>query len=226
MGMQLHKNRIVGVLLVLQAVVYITFLVADCFFAGLGLFSTFTKYLGILLCLAIAMLLRRGAWSKRDSVLLISALFFTSIADLFLLLLNRPITGLLFFCVVHLVYIRRYRPRLFYPAAAAALAVMVGCLAAGRLVPGFPIAQVMACLYCVLIATVTVCGFLSPLPRTNRRLVNTGMVLFLLCDVHVALFNVLDASNPYFPFAAFFMWFFYLPSQVALALSGYCYEVS
>ncbi len=226
MGMQLHKNRIVGVLLVLQAVVYISFLVADCFFSGLGLFSAFTKYLGILLCLAIAALSYRDTWNKKDSALLIAALFFTCIADLFLLLLNRPITGLLFFCVVHLVYIRRYRPRLFYPAAAAALAVMAGCLAAGRLVPGFPIAQVMACLYGVLILTVTVCGFLSPLPRTNRRLVNTGMALFLLCDVHVALFNTLDASNPYFPFAAFFMWFFYLPSQVALALSGYGFEGS
>ncbi len=221
-----RRNRPVCILLALQAVVYLSFLVADCFFAGLGLFSTLTKYVGILLCFAMAMLLHRGAWNRRDSVLLISALFFTCIADLFLLLLSRPITGLFFFCVVHVVYIRRYRPRLFYPAAAAALAVMAGCLAAGRLVPGFPIAQVMACLYGVLIATVTVCGFRSPLPRTNRRLVNTGMVLFLLCDVHVALFNVLDASNPYFPFAAFFMWFFYLPSQVALALSGYCYEGS
>jgi len=54
-----------------------------------------------------------------------------------------------------------------------------------------------------------------------------GMVLFLLCDINVLLFNISDFvaidsalfSNVY-AFAAIAMWMFYLPAQVGIAISG------
>lgn len=221
---RLVQNRPVCVTLVLLAAVYLSFLTVDLFFVGLCLLSISLKYLGILLCLATAILLHHSAWNRRDSALLLSALLFTCVADLFLLVLNWPVPGLLAFCAAHLFYIRRYRPALFYPAAAAALLVILGCLATEHWIPGFPVKSVLACLYGTLLLTVAVCGFLSSLPRINRRLVSAGMVLFLLCDIHVALFNTLAAGSAYYPFASFFMWFFYLPAQVLLALSAYNYE--
>ena len=223
---RLLKNHLVCVLLALLAAIYLSFLTADLFFAGLGHFSVLMKYLSILLCLATALVLNRGPWNKRDSALLISALSLTCISDLFLLLLNRTVPGLLTFCIVHLVYIRRYRASAFLPTAAIVALALAGCLTAEFLIGGFPIKYVLSGLYGVLLLSVTIFGFTAPLPRVNRQLVNIGMVLFLLCDIHVALFNILAASDPYYPFASFFMWLFYLPAQVSLALSGYSYTES
>ncbi len=220
---RLIENRSACVLLVLLAAAYLSYLAADLFFSGFGRFSVSLKYLSILLCLVTAILLNRGAGNKRDSALLLSALFLTCIADLFLLLLNQPVPGLLVFCIVHLIYIRRYRPSAFFPAAAIVALVMAGCLAAEFLIGGFPLKYALSCLYGALILAVTIFGFTAPLPRVNRHLVNLGMALFLLCDIHVALFNILAPNNPYYLFASFFMWFFYLPAQASLALSGYNY---
>lgn len=220
---RLIKNRMSCVLLVLLAAAYLSYLAADLFFVGFGRFSILLKYLSVLLCLVTALHLNRGAWNKRDSALLISTLFLTCFADLFLLLLNLPVPGLLVFCIVHIIYIRRYRPAAFKPATSIVALVMAGCLAAEFLIGGFPLEYVLSCLYGALILTVTIFGFTAPLPRVNRHLVKVGMALFLLCDIHVALFNILAASDPYYPFASFFMWFFYLPAQVLLAFSGYTY---
>lgn len=217
----LLQHRRVRALVALQAADYLCFLLADLLFAGAGVFSVVLKYIAILLCVAMAISLHRLSWNRRDSALLIAALSLTCIADLFLLILGRPVPGLLAFCAVHVVYIRRYRPALFPPAAIIVLLLAPASLAAGVLIPGFPAQTVLAGLYGLLILTVTVCSFWALLPRPNRRLVCIGMVLFLLCDIHVALFNSLSMGNPYFPFAAFLMWFFYLPAQILLACSSF-----
>lgn len=219
----LLQNRPACAALALLAAVYLAFLAMDLFLPGMGLLSSLLKYAGILLCLITALLLHRSAWNRRDSALLVSALSLTAAADLFLLLLNRPIPGLLVFCAVHLIYIRRYRPALFFPAAAVVLVAASGCLAAALPVPGFPAEIALAGLYGALLLTVAVCSACSALPRVNRRLAVAGMALFLLCDIHVALFNMLSAGSFYYPFASLLMWFFYLPAQGLLAVSGYDY---
>lgn len=220
---RLIKNRPVCILLMMLAAVYLSFITVDLFFAGLGQLSTFMKYWGVLLCLAIAMFLNSGAWDKRDSALLVVTLFLTCLSDLFLLVLERAVPGLVIFCIVHLMYIRRYKPTFFKPAAAIVVFATAGCLMAEILIDGFPIIVILGCLYGVLIVAVTMFALAAPLPQVNRRLVTVGMTLFLLCDIHVALFNTLAASNSYYPLASFFMWLFYLPAQVLLALSGYNY---
>jgi hypothetical protein len=222
---ELIKNRLACALLALLAAVYLAFLSIDLFVPSLAPWSSYLKYLGILLCLATAASLHRQAWSREDSRLLLAALALTCGADLFLLLWNRPVPGLLVFFLVHLVYIRRYQAAIFLPAAIATLTVVAGIMATGLLIPGFPLPQALAAVYGALILTVTVCGIRCALPLPNRRLVVAGMALFLLCDIHVALFNALPQGNPYFPAAAVLMWFFYLPAQALLALSGFNFKV-
>jgi hypothetical protein len=222
---QLLNNRPVCMLLVLQAFLYISFLAVDLFFPRWSILSGYMKYAGILLCVLIALLLHRRSWNRKDSTLLISALGFTAAADLFLLLLYLPVPGLLAFFAVHLIYIRRLRPSLLKPAAAVVLIAAAGCAAAYRLVPGFPVEFVLAGLYAALILAVASSSVKAALPRINRRLVVAGMALFLLCDIHVALFNTLAPGSPYYLFSAFLMWFFYLPAQALLALSGHDYAV-
>lgn len=213
------KNSPVFALLVLQAALYLYFLTADLFFVG-SYSSTLAKYLSILLCPAVAYLLSHGTADKRDSRLLIAALSLTCAADAFLLLLNRPIPGLIIFCIVHLVYIRRYRKRASISATAIAAFLIAGCFVANALLRAFPLTQALGCVYGLLLLSASLSGFSAPLPKISRRFIITGMILFLLCDIHVALFNALPPDNPYYPFAAFLMWFFYLPAQVLLALSG------
>lgn len=216
---RIRNNRPVFALLVLQAALYVYFLTADLFFPR-SYCSALAKYLSILLCPAVAYFLSRGAADKRDSLLLIAALSVTCAADAFLLLLSRPVPGIVIFCVVHLIYIRRYRKRACYPVAAIALLAVAACFAANALWRGFPLMQALASVYGPLLLAASLSGFTAPLPKISRRFITIGMSLFLLCDIHVALFNTLPAGNPYYPIAAFLMWFFYLPSQVLLALSG------
>lgn len=56
----------------------------------------------------------------------------------------------------------------------------------------------------------------------RARCFATGLVLLLLCDVHVALYNVPQVSHPILKgwqeLSQPFIWLFYLPSQVLVAL--------
>ena len=220
---RLIKNRPVCALLVSEAALYIIFLAIDLFFPAWGKASSTLKYAGILLCPVIAVLLRRNAWDRQDSAYLIGALVFTCAADLFLLLLNKPVYGVVLFCMAHLLYIRRYRAAWFKPAATITVSAIAICLAVSSFTTAFPLRNALAMLYGALLLSVFLLAYTSLLPKKNRRLVMTGMALFLLCDIHVALFNIAGTDNPYYPFASFFMWLFYLPAQVLLAVSGYAY---
>lgn len=208
-------------ILILLGAVYLALLAIDLWIPALWHVSTALKYAGLLLCLLLAVLTHRRSWRKSDADLLVLALGLTAVADLFLLLLNRPIPGIVVFCLVHLVYLWRYQPSLFRVAAAAVPVAFAGIFTVGPWVPGFPVQAALAALYGVLILTVTACGARAALPPMNRRLVTIGMVLFVLCDVHVALFNALPTGHPYLPAAGVLMWFFYLPAQALLALSAY-----
>lgn len=66
--------------------------------------------------------------------------------------------------------------------------------------------------------------YLSP----NKEMILIGMILFLLCDINVAIYNGIDLmektskiweSIEKISFLS--IWIFYLPSQLLLSLSGY-----
>jgi hypothetical protein len=65
-------------------------------------------------------------------------------------------------------------------------------------------------------------------PNPNAIMVALGMALFLLCDINVALYNILKLINEtkgiIYRISSVSMWLYYLPSQVLLALSGYNYK--
>ncbi len=64
-------------------------------------------------------------------------------------------------------------------------------------------------------------------PNPNGQMIALGMILFLLCDINVALYNILGyigKVNVFYNISFVSMWLFYLPSQVLLALSGYRYN--
>ncbi|MDI9497192.1 MAG: hypothetical protein QM270_01735 [Bacillota bacterium] len=55
--------------------------------------------------------------------------------------------------------------------------------------------------------------------RAERYAWRAGMLLFLACDLNVLLFNLLPATSLLWRLASVLMWFFYLPSQLLLALA-------
>jgi len=200
------------------AAVYAGFLCCD--YAGLGppwLPSTL-KYTGLLLCLLTVLLGRRRAHTRGDWRTTTLALCLTAVADIFLLFTPWYVPGMMVFCCAHIAWLARYRLSAVRPAAmvtGAVFAVCIVLLLTGR---GAPVLYIIGVLYAGLILTVTVCAFRSRLPKGMRLLAGLGMVLFLLCDVNVALYNLLPDSGLHHTFGVR-MWLFYLPAQALLAAS-------
>ncbi|MDR1029043.1 MAG: lysoplasmalogenase family protein, partial [Clostridiales Family XIII bacterium] len=115
----------------------------------------------------------------------------------------------------------RYRRAWFFPGALLAAVGVCASLAFSAL--GRPrIALIcVAVAYAVLIVAVGVGAFLAKQARVNRLLSRAGMALFILCDINVAIFNILPLQNSLHGVSAVLMWAFYLPAQTLLALSAY-----
>ena len=67
------------------------------------------------------------------------------------------------------------------------------------------------------------CNILGLLPQVNAGMAAWGMICFFCCDVLVGLDAVLEAGLPWL-LANSFIWIFYIPALVLLALSCYRYN--
>ena len=67
------------------------------------------------------------------------------------------------------------------------------------------------------------CNMLGLLPETNSKMVAIGMICFYCCDILVGLDAVLEVGLPWL-LANSFIWIFYIPALVLLALSCYRYS--
>lgn len=67
------------------------------------------------------------------------------------------------------------------------------------------------------------CNILGLLPLINSRMAAVGMVCFFCCDILVGLDVVLE-PGPLWLLANSFIWIFYIPALVLLALSSYRYN--
>lgn len=207
--------------LAVQAALYAAFLGLDLFLPGSG-WDVPLKYFSILLCFLWSL----GSVGNLDGKLTSTALAFTLLADLFLLVLNRWYgVGVASFCVVQLLYLARIhragtRPlalRLLLRAGLTALLLSVGA-ALGAL-NGL---TALTLIYFSQLAA----NFLAGLSLGRRgRVFTLGLLLFMGCDLCVGLNNLSSvlpqaAVLALLPFARVGMWLFYLPSQVLITLSA------
>jgi len=199
------------------AVLYVAFLSLDIFIlTSRSNLSLQLKYAAMVLCFLLALSLYGQSSNKKDSKFVVIALIFTLIADIFLLFTNYDFAGVFFFCLVQLTYLKRYNSRFFaFGLALTPIALLVYFLTS------ISALFIIAGLYAALILSCFVSTFHTLLPEFNRKCVRWGMVLFILCDIHVALFNRIPRNIAYFQVAAVAMWLFYLPSQLLLALSAH-----
>ncbi|HSH36565.1 lysoplasmalogenase family protein [Schnuerera sp.] len=191
------------------------------------------KYLSMLLVLMISFFIGDDALNVKDLKLLQTGLFITLIADLFLLILGRHyIFGILLFSVVQIIYSSRYgftnlkiNIRNFIVIFSSLFIVY---LVVDKLIFKLDFIWGMGLFYgiCLLNSVIKAAKAYRDrlFPKPNGHMILIGMVLFLLCDINVALYNILN-EGLFYNISSISMWLFYLPSQVLLSLSGYKYNL-
>lgn len=203
----------------LEGCLYLAFLSLDLFLPGSG-WDISLKYLSILLCFCFVL----GNGEGRDSLLMKTALGFTLLADLFLLVLDHwYLIGVACFCVVQLLYLTRIaklRPeKLPLRLALRGLLVVAALITAWRLGALDGLTALSLFYFSQLI-----CNALESLSLgIPFRGFSLGLFLFVGCDLCVGLQNLSAwfpaAGGPLVEFARVGMWLFYLPSQVLISLS-------
>ena len=183
------------------------------------------KFLFIVFCFVFALCTYKFAYCKRDWAWLVGGLGFTVGADFFLVLHNQHLFGVAVFCFAHACYIihgmkiRRTNTTLFFCILSAVvfLFVMNNFL--------FGLAAVYACLFAVNIFVHVVKLKKSRKHRLNHKLMLAGLLLFLLCDMNVLLFNLPLHTGIYFPpqvmrIIFISIWVFYLPAISVISASS------
>ena len=199
--------------LAVEGAIYLTFLALDL--TGRSDAAIPVKYGGVLLCLLFAL-----ACALRDGDRLVPlALAVTAGADWFLLVRNdNYAVGIALFLCVQTVYYLRLRghgtPAAWPLRAGLALAAGLGLYALRLASP----LNLLAGLYFSQLLSNTVLAWTQSGRRW--RIFAAGLTLFVGCDLCVGLFNTLPPDSPPYPAVSVGMWFFYLPSQVLIAMSA------
>mgnify|MGYP000844872188 CR=1 FL=1 len=229
----IHKWRIIKVFLLFIAILYIGFMYIDIYDIESIISSDRLKYLSMILVLMISLFTGDDALNVKDLQLLQTGLFITLIADLFLLILGRHyILGILLFSVVQIIYSSRYgftnlkmNIRNFIVIFSSLFIVY---FVVDKLIFKLDFIWGMGLFYgiCLLNSVIKAAKAYRDrlLPKPNGHMILIGMVLFLLCDINVALYNILN-EGLFYNISSISMWLFYLPSQVLLSLSGYKYNL-
>ncbi len=182
---------------------------------------------------------------KSISFCLKTALFFTVISDLFILILDYFFYGVLTFIIVQVLYslrlsIKKYqdkgykKPEVSFRSFAAwlvfqLLMTFIICYTLHRFGVELEALLIASVFYFICILTNTIRADLAAATNTkdkNNLLFAAGMTLFLLCDINVGLFNLSgfislpkEIDTMLYSISSILMWTFYAPAQVLIALS-------
>ncbi|WP_027623078.1 lysoplasmalogenase family protein [Clostridium lundense] len=233
----------VRVIVVIYLILYISFLFMDLKYGNaVNNPSYLIKYMCILLNFLIALFIGDYDYSKYDKIYLITALFFTALADFTLTFIGNYTLGVLFFCIVQLSYIKRHSKK---PKDKRNNIILISLFLLTNFFITFNVNNVsllylketdrkllfIAAVYFSLLLTSLIRAFSVSksdyYSDASKYFIFIGMILFFLCDINVGVYNVLRFMSG-FPkdyflknVTGFLIWFFYAPSQLLLALSGY-----
>lgn len=236
-----YYKYITIVYVVTEILLYGSFLYIDIFNNTAYVLSSYLKFTGIVLCFLYTLVLSGLGPNKIDIRILRLALFFTLISDLLILMVNIYLAGMVSFSVVQSLYLIRLGlwegKRKNLPSNKLIIKKM------GRNI--FITLFIYLCLNLAYIKVDILLGitcfyFVGILCNVkdavviaykyrmkNQILYAFGMVLFLLCDINVGVFNLSGYISIHgswystlYLFASVAMWLFYLPSQLLISLSG------
>ncbi|MCY6369176.1 lysoplasmalogenase family protein [Clostridium ganghwense] len=213
------KNTIILVIIF----IYINFLIIDL----QGGDPRLLKYVSILLCFVLVLLIGDRGIDKKDTILLQVALFFTTMADLNLVILKNFILGITAFCIVQIIYIIRHSRKIILNKSNFIVFLLESIVILGLVIMlNIPFYEdkalyIVASIYSILLITSVYMAFgtikRGVYSKRNSYFIMNGMVLFLLCDINVGLYHIGKIQY----ISGLLVWFFYLPSQLLLSLSGY-----
>jgi len=233
----------------IQILLYITFVCLDLSGKSIAL-SNAVKFTVIIICFCYALFAKGQSKSISSSLKL--AMFFTLISDLFILILDYYLYGVLTFIIVQLLY--NYRISLNAVSSKNTEGEhskkksfrrvsrhFAGCFIIQLIIAG----SVLICLTCLgveaeallIAALIYFTGLLLNTIRalaaaadkkadSGMRLFAAGLLLFLLCDINVGLFNLSsfvelepELYSILYNISSILMWVFYAPSQILITLS-------
>lgn len=227
------------VLLTIILILYINFILADLSIIRCFSNTSVIKYLSIILCFSISLMIGKDHLNSIDKLLLQLGLFITLIADFLLIIAGQIVIGVGVFSIAHIIYVIRYKRRkirfVLLKFLAVLLLLVITYVILNYFVKEIEILFLVALFYTISLLSSVINSInaykQNLLPYPNKLLISVGMLLFLLCDINVGLFNI---TNMFYNFSGIshqlhnismvLIWFFYLPSQVLLSLSGYDFK--
>ncbi|BBF43190.1 hypothetical protein lbkm_1877 [Lachnospiraceae bacterium KM106-2] len=203
-----------------EGIIYVLFLFLDLTGKRADL-SEWLKYSGILLCFFYLLAIKRVQSDHHELCCARLGMAGTLLADYCLLLHDYETIGVLCFIMVQSIYLYR-----FYTGKAFGIELCKNILAAIGVICLFYFVRIPI----DFLLVITVVYFLSLVHNVviairKSRILGMGMVLFLLCDLNVGLYNIrsyVETSgliNELVTMSSHLMWAFYLPSQVLISLS-------
>lgn len=229
------------IFLIIQFIMYVTFLSLDILDTNIAL-SNNIKFAAVILCF-LYVIFRKERQNTKDHIWLCCALAFTVVSDIFILLTDYYFYGVLTFIIAQQLYgirIDELYEREKNSSVSRIKSVIIRLLYQTALGFSVYIMLLLTDVNCDALLTVSIFYFISICfnvvrslklsvhyrERKDIRIFAYGMLLFLLCDINVGLFNISDflpvgsAYTMIYNISSILMWFFYAPSQVLIALSG------
>lgn len=209
--------------IVVESAIYCAFNVITL---GYGGNTDMIKYVAIIICFLIAVL--NCFYGGKDCIFVAASMFFTVIADLFLLALDDyyPAGIAAFIAVQSITFARIYVTRKKIPiiSGAVRLAVVAVLLIVLGVTGSLTLVSALSAIYFPQLVFNAVDSALLIKKSKRYILLFIGLLLFIGCDACVGLDNfaevginipsaALDIINPA-------IWLFYLPSQVLIVLSA------
>ena len=155
--------------------------------------------------------------SAKDTNLLRIAIFMTVAADFCMLVIYNNLLGLCFFICVQTLHHYRYCG--LRRTAVQILCCFTGILTASAIDSGIQNSLASGYFISIIFSVSGAASAYKKYPSPNNRFILTGMILFLLCDINVGIYNLAPLSK-YSRLFWSLIWVFYIPSQILLAVSG------
>jgi hypothetical protein len=241
--MKNKKKLIISFIIFLIVILYLSFLSIDLQIIQISnqtdhyTLSNFLKYLSIVLCFTLNLFIGKNKLNSFDKRYLQLGFLFTLLADTCLIVFDKYILGICFFCFVHFCYLIRYKQKVFTHSLGNLflffIFLMIFKIILNLVDIEFNFLFVIAIFYAACISTSTFNAISSRnnYPSPNNLFIVLGMILFMLCDINVALYNIPFNSNILginlmSNLSSNLIWLFYLPSQLLISLSGFKYKKS
>jgi len=227
------KKIFLNGLVVIIGLLYLLFIYMDVLNIQTFISSDILKYISIILCFIIVLSIGKDGFNNRDKFLLQFALVITVVADLCFLIFDYYILGIIFFCLVQIIYFIRHKMSSGYKIfitiikfTITFLAIMIIYIMINLFIIKIDFLYGIALFYSICLCTSTIKAIqvikFNLYPYPNKYMIGVGMALFLLCDINVAISSITKSSLiSLHIISSLLIWIFYLPSQILLSMSGY-----